>query len=61
MPLACNSCQRVLTPHCKEPTEPNQSRCDWWTCTNHACDHDTYDVARGVLLYADRHVERLGA
>lgn len=59
--LRCNGCERELTPHCKEPTEPSQSRCEWWTCTNAACDHATYDVTRGVLKYRDDHVEQLGA
>jgi hypothetical protein len=58
----CTGCERDLKPHCPDRMETSpQSHCDWWTCSNRACDHETYDVKRGVLRYTDLHVERLGA
>lgn len=54
MSLRCNLCERDLKPHCAD------EHCDWWTCSNRACEARTYDVARGILVHEDGQVERLG-
>lgn len=54
MSLRCNLCERDLKPHCAD------EHCEWWTCSNRACEARTYDVARGILVHEDGQVERLG-
>jgi hypothetical protein len=51
----CNLCCRDLRAHCFE------GRCSWWKCTNRARTAGTYDLDRGVLVYEDGHMERLGS
>lgn len=50
----CSLCERDVKPHCPE------GRCDWWICTNRACDAERYDVRHGLLLHSDGSIERLG-
>lgn len=50
----CTGCDVQLQIHCPSAT------CSWWRCANKACDHDTFDAQRGILLYRNGRVERLG-
>lgn len=51
----CTGCGGELKRHCRKGNE-----CGWWRCPDRTCTHSTYDVRRGILVYRDGRVERLG-
>ena len=53
MKLECSLCHGHLIIHCGNPD------CDWWRCPTKGCDHEVYDVHRGLLLHKGGAVEVL--
>lgn len=50
----CAGCNGTLVLHCDGSTV-----CTWYRCPSKGCEHDTYDLRRGVLRYRSGQVVRL--